>query len=402
MKKTLAILIMSSVLFTGSTTAFASTTTDQLVLQLQQQIAALSTQLATLRQAQVAVSSTQQSINSTLGLIGSMNEGMTGEQVKLLQATLANDASIYPEGKITGYYGKLTKEAIKRFQKKHGLSGNGTLSSETIKKLNELLHQSAITEENDNEDNDGKHGKKHFCDSSAEWKQDDSNKGKHRGWDKINLPRCMNIPGHTTTPPPATTTPDTIAPTISAITVGSISSLAGSVTWTTNEAASSKLYIGTTSPVTTAVATWTNTALQTAHTAVLSGLTANTTYYFVIEATDAAGNKTLAAQGSFTTTVTPDIVAPVVSGFSVAPTGSTTATAAFATNESASSRVYYGIVTPLKMTTASSVFNAALVTTHSILLSGLTASTTYYVIAESRDAATNVGTSNESSFTTMQ
>ncbi len=401
MKKTLAILIMSSMFLSGGTTAFAATSTDQLVAQLQQQIAALTAQLATLRQAQVAITSTQLSINSTLGLIGNLSEGMTGDQVKLLQATLANDASIYPEGKITGYYGKLTREALKRFQKKHGLSGNGAMSQETLKKINELLRQSSIDQEDADEDNDGKNEKKRFCDFDASWKQEEGHRGKHRGWDKINLPRCKNIPGGTTTTPPATTTPDTLAPAISAITVGSISSLTGSMSWTTNEVASSKLYLGTTSPVATTVATWTNISLVSAHTATLSGLTANTTYYFVIEAADAAGNKSLSAQGSFMTTIAPDVTAPVVSGFSVAPTGSTTATAAFTTNEAASTRVYYGVTTPLNTTTAASVFDATLVTSHGISLSGLSASTTYYVIAESRDAALNVGTTSGSSFTTM-
>ena len=42
--------------------------------------------------------------------------GSTGADVTALQTFLASDASIYPEGKITGYYGDLTKLAVGRFQ----------------------------------------------------------------------------------------------------------------------------------------------------------------------------------------------------------------------------------------------------------------------------------------------
>jgi peptidoglycan hydrolase-like protein with peptidoglycan-binding domain len=47
---------------------------------------------------------------------------MQGDQVSLLQQYLARDISIYPEGKISGYYGALTKKAVSRFQDRYGLA----------------------------------------------------------------------------------------------------------------------------------------------------------------------------------------------------------------------------------------------------------------------------------------
>lgn len=409
MKKTLVLLTIGA-LFMGSSTAYATTTTtstEQLIAQLQQQIVTLTAKLAELKQAHQGVISAQKGIEDTLGLIGSMSEGMTSEQVKLLQATLANDVSIYPEGKVTGYYGKLTTKALKRFQKKHDLSVTGILDSATIAKLNKILSQSSISKEDDededeDDDRDEKHKEKRFCDASMSWKNDGHDNGKHKGWEKLNLSRCKHIPGTPKpTTPPATTTPDTVAPVISAITVSGIGASGATVSWTTNENVKSKLYLGTTSPVATGTAHLTNTVLQATHTGLLSGLSASTAYYFVIGATDASGNTSLSAQGSFTTTATPDTVAPIVTGFSVTPTGSTTATATWTTNESGSSRVYYGTSAPVNKSTAPSFFSATLVTSHSILLTGLSASTTYYALAESKDSATNAGVSSQSSFTTL-
>lgn len=55
-----------------------------------------------------------------------MKEGDEGEDVAGLQQFLAQDPTIYPEGKVTGKFGKLTREAVKRYQEKNGIAPNGT------------------------------------------------------------------------------------------------------------------------------------------------------------------------------------------------------------------------------------------------------------------------------------
>lgn len=194
---------------------------------------------------------------------------------------------------------------------------------------------------------------------------------------------------------------DAIAPIISGISVGSLANTAATISWTTNEAASSKLYLSTSSPTSTSTAAWTDAALVVNHTAPLTGLATGTTYYFVIAATDASANMTLSAQGSFiTTNVVADTVAPVITALSAVPTGSTTATVSWTTNENADSVVYFSTTSPLSIATAASVSNSSLLASHSMNLSGLTASTTYYVVVASKDAVNNLATSSQTFFST--
>lgn len=69
--------------------------------------------------------------------------GATGDDVTQLQAFLAADPSLYPEGKVTGYYGSLTVAAVRRFQAKYGISQVGRVGPQTMAKLNELMGGSA-------------------------------------------------------------------------------------------------------------------------------------------------------------------------------------------------------------------------------------------------------------------
>jgi hypothetical protein len=77
--------------------------------------------------------------------------GMRGEDVKCLQEFLKNQGSeIYPEGEITGYFGALTFQAVKRFQQKYwqeilapwGLTKDqptGFVGQTTRLKINQLI-----------------------------------------------------------------------------------------------------------------------------------------------------------------------------------------------------------------------------------------------------------------------
>jgi hypothetical protein len=82
--------------------------------------------------------------------------GMRDEQVKCLQEFLTSQGpEIYPEGLITGYFGKLTLFAVKRFQQKYskeilaplGLTQpTGFVGPSTRAKINQLLQQPPITQ----------------------------------------------------------------------------------------------------------------------------------------------------------------------------------------------------------------------------------------------------------------
>jgi len=64
--------------------------------------------------------------------------GMEGEDIAQLQLLLANDRDVYPEGTVTGYYGSLTRAAVKRFQTKNSLPAVGRVGPQTLAKLNSL------------------------------------------------------------------------------------------------------------------------------------------------------------------------------------------------------------------------------------------------------------------------
>lgn len=66
-------------------------------------------------------------------------EGKQGEEVIKLQKLLSQYPDIYPDSVVTGYYGQLTKNAVMRFQKKHGISPVGVVGPETRSKLNQIV-----------------------------------------------------------------------------------------------------------------------------------------------------------------------------------------------------------------------------------------------------------------------
>lgn len=73
------------------------------------------------------------------GLRTTLTYGDTGKEVVLLQRMLSQDPNIYPEQKITGYYGNLTQRAVRRFQEEYNLPQTGTVDTATKNKLNEIF-----------------------------------------------------------------------------------------------------------------------------------------------------------------------------------------------------------------------------------------------------------------------
>ncbi len=57
---------------------------------------------------------------------GPFGVGLTSPEVRLLQAMLATDSTLYPEGVVDGYYGPAVVRAIQRFQAREGLVRAGT------------------------------------------------------------------------------------------------------------------------------------------------------------------------------------------------------------------------------------------------------------------------------------
>jgi hypothetical protein len=92
-------------------------------------------------------------------------------------------------------------------------------------------------------------------------------------------------------------------PVVSNIVLNTTSSTSVIISWQTNRPTASSLFWATTTPVDTATANKaTDTTLRSNHAFVISGLSANTTYHYMIEATDSENSKTTTTEASFTTT----------------------------------------------------------------------------------------------------
>lgn len=66
--------------------------------------------------------------------------GSEGESVRRLQTILSRDQEIYPEGIVSGWFGPLTREAVVRFQRRHGIEPDGGFFGPlTRAKMNALL-----------------------------------------------------------------------------------------------------------------------------------------------------------------------------------------------------------------------------------------------------------------------
>ncbi|MFZ2253559.1 MAG: peptidoglycan-binding domain-containing protein [Minisyncoccia bacterium] len=117
---------------TVTTSVTSATTIDAMLAQikvLMAKVVELQKQLSTINGEVKAV------------LKSGLQEGMTDEDIKKVQELLASDTAIYPEGKVTGYFGPLTKDALKRFQARHGAEVTGVIDEETRDLLEEYLHE---------------------------------------------------------------------------------------------------------------------------------------------------------------------------------------------------------------------------------------------------------------------
>ena len=65
---------------------------------------------------------------------GTISEGMEGEEVQKVQKRL-QELGLYEYSRLTGYYGSITEDAVKSFQKAYGLKEDGVVGPQTMEKL---------------------------------------------------------------------------------------------------------------------------------------------------------------------------------------------------------------------------------------------------------------------------
>lgn len=185
--------------------------------------------------------------------------GARGTDVSELQTYLAQDSTIYPEGLVTGYFGRLTSAAVSRFQTRNGLPAVGRVGPQTLALLNARMG------------------------------------GTTPGTSVESAPIISGIVVNLGTST-GTTTPGTV-----------------SISWLTHKPATGVVYYGTAFPSMTEAPEGTNnlsltgttamtdTALRFSQAVDLPVLTASTTYYYVIVTRDAAGNTQITWPQAFRT-----------------------------------------------------------------------------------------------------
>lgn len=177
--------------------------------------------------------------------------GMSGADVSALQVFLAQDRTIYPQGLVTGYFGTLTRSAVANFQARNGISSVGRVGPQTLAFINSILMG----------------GSSNTINTQAVIGQ-------------VSLSTSNNQTY---------------------------------LSWNTSVGTTAAVYYST-SPLTLTEATdyspftitggsniVLNSDLRTSHSGTITGLTPNTTYYYVIYVKDSMGNESITLPATFKT-----------------------------------------------------------------------------------------------------
>lgn len=407
MKKIVAGLLALTFLV-GPVTASAESANIQAILA---QIKNLQLQLNTLRAAQVQVASSSANVSDTLDLIRTLKIGMTGDDVAALQVILAADPSIYPDGTVNGIFGTSTAQALKKFQRKHGIDSLGYAGPKTLKKLNKVLKELGLEQER-SEDNKTNR----FCLRLPLKAYVTPGWYKKNGEKRVKIEECrkkfndyINNPGNGWI---SSTTPTLVNQVSSSVVVGGTIYDRVTISGGTNPTGNItfQVYGPWDSTCTTPISPAPTSATVTGNGMYNSGnvtATSTGTYRFIATYSGDSKNKTVStkctdAGASVVVTAVPDTTAPSISAVGTTNLLGTTTNVVWTTNENSNSKVWFGTSTPLTLTHPSVrlVSDASLVTNHVLSLTGLSTSTTYYFAVVSSDSTGNTATSTESSFIT--
>ncbi len=171
----------------------------------------------------------------------------------------------------------------------------------------------------------------------------------------------------------------------------SVTPSSATIVWSTSFPADSQVFYGATSSY--GSETTLDPTLATNHSQTITGLAPNTLYHYQVRSSAAGILHTL---GDFIFTTAPNIVQGMIGSVNVSAITATSATITWTTSVPASSFVDYGKTTPYPLSWG----DLALVTSHSITLSGLTPSTIYHFQVRSIDALGNEGISGDFTLTT--
>jgi hypothetical protein len=186
--------------------------------------------------------------------------------------------------------------------------------------------------------------------------------------------------------------PDITPPVISNVRATDTTSVSVTIRWSTNEGATSRVEYGLTTSY--GLFTILDPLLLWTHAQILPALSPSTVYHYRVYSRDAAGNQTISPDFTFRT-LTPDLVAPAISGVGAHDITPSSATISWITDEAATSQVNYGTTSAYGSTTT---LDPTPVLTHGVGLSSLTPNTLYHYRVRSQDAAGNEAVSGDFTF----
>lgn len=189
-----------------------------------------------------------------------------------------------------------------------------------------------------------------------------------------------------------TTPPGFIAGSIKATAIDSQSE---KITWDTDENSTTQVEYGTSTSYGSSTDVTDQNSPTKTHTVTLSNLAPSTTYHYRVKSADAAGNLATSADFTF---VTNDVkIASVAAQVPAGEPGETSATISWTTDANADSQVEYGLTNSYGSSTP---VNDDEVTTHSVVVSGLTPNTTYHYRVKSTATPGHTSISGDFTFKT--
>lgn len=275
---------------------YAQTTDSQTVGTLQTKIASLLQQINVL-QMQLKGGGQIAAVQNSITLGRTLSSGSEGDDVKKLQEWLGRFPDIYPEAKVTGYFGKMTEKAVKKYQKKFGLDQVGIVGPKTREHIRLFSERTTISG------------------STSTTTESTTTTGTISGSGSVTTASAVSSKQDNATSTSKDTEAaasgtscrggskkcDTTAPLMSNI-VATPTTTSAAVSWVTNEAADSVVRYATTS-VTASALQVANASYVTSHSLTLTGLSAGMGYRYVVVSKDTSGNTATSSERMFTTTV---------------------------------------------------------------------------------------------------
>lgn len=239
--------------------------------------------------------------------------------------------------------------------------------------------------------------------SKSSWNLTSGNGGNTDQGEKYVYVQFKDTYGNTSSAVSNMTVYDTVGPVQSSITPTSASNgYSETITYTTDEVATTGIYYDSISHVagvyTDYARSSTDANYDTNHRKVAGdgspnpALSANTLYYYRVRSLDRAGNATVTAELSFTTTTFPTTSTP-----SSGTPGISSATITWTTNLATNDSLAYGTTTGYGTGAGDPQASG---TSHSVTITGLTKNTLYHYKVYSKDASGNIVSDSDHSFTT--